>query len=411
MDIGVTVLIMLICLATEAFFSGSEIAVVSADRIKLRHEAAEGSRGAKLALAMLEKPEWLLSTTLVGTNIAVVTNTTVATALMIHLFGEQYSWLAIVILAPLIWIFGEIVAKSIFQQRADVITPKAIFLIYGASFAFYPLLAVFAVLTRGLGKVLGGEARRNPFTLREEIVAMMEMSAPESDIRPEEQTMIRRVFDFGETTAGDILVPLIDVVAIEREATCGKAVRLAVEKSHRSLPVYAERVDRIVGTLDTLDLLQEDENKPIEPFIGPVRYVPRSKSVESLLLDLRREHGTMAVVVDEFGGAEGIVMLEDILEEVVGEIEDEFDRAEASVQWVRKLGSREYLVSGRIELETLEEKVGIKLPEGNYETLAGFLIELAKEIPPVGKVIRHQRVSFVVERATEHVILEVRVRW
>ena len=125
MDILSTLLIMLACLACEAFFSGSEIGVVSADRIKLRHEAAMGSRGAKLALKMLEKPEWLLSTTLVGTNISVVTNTTMATALVIHLFGEAYSWLAIAIVAPLIWIFGEIVAKSIFQQRADVPDPES----------------------------------------------------------------------------------------------------------------------------------------------------------------------------------------------------------------------------------------------------------------------------------------------
>jgi Mg2+/Co2+ transporter CorB len=144
LDIPVTILIMLICLAAEAFFSGSEIGVVSADRMQLRHKAAQGSRGARLALVMLEKPEWLLSTTLVGTNISVVTNTTMATALMIHLFGEQYAWLAIIIVAPLIWIFGEIVAKSVFQQRADAITPVAIFVIRGASYLFLPILALFS---------------------------------------------------------------------------------------------------------------------------------------------------------------------------------------------------------------------------------------------------------------------------
>ncbi len=124
MDILVALLIMVICLMAEAFFSGSEIGIVSADRLKLRHQAAKGSRGARLALRMLEKPEWLLSTTLVGTNIAVVTNTTIATALVIQVFGEQYGWLAILLVAPLIWIFGEIVPKSVFQQRADSLTPR-----------------------------------------------------------------------------------------------------------------------------------------------------------------------------------------------------------------------------------------------------------------------------------------------
>ena len=129
MDVLLTVILIIIFLAIEAFFSGSEIGVVSADQIKLRHEAAKGSRGAKLALDMLKKPEWLLATTLVGTNIAVVSNTTIVTALMIQLFGEQNSWFAIVLVAPLIWIFGEIVPKSIFQQRADTITLRVIFLL------------------------------------------------------------------------------------------------------------------------------------------------------------------------------------------------------------------------------------------------------------------------------------------
>ncbi|MFC1815283.1 CNNM domain-containing protein [Thermodesulfobacteriota bacterium] len=134
MDILWTLIIMIVCLLLEGFFSGSEIAVVSADQMKLRHDAAKGSRGAKLALEMLKKPEWLLSTTLVGTNIAVVTNTTMATALAIYLFGEQSGWLAIVIVAPLIWVFGEVVPKSIFQHLADTITPRVIFFLRVASY-------------------------------------------------------------------------------------------------------------------------------------------------------------------------------------------------------------------------------------------------------------------------------------
>ena len=141
MDITLTLLIMLICLIAEGFFSGSEIGIISADRMKLRHAAAKGSKGAKLALQMLNKPEWLLSTTLVGTN-----NTTMATALTMDLFGPAYSWLAVVIVAPLIWVFGEIVPKSVFQQRADVITPKAIFVLRACSFMFFPILLIFSSL-------------------------------------------------------------------------------------------------------------------------------------------------------------------------------------------------------------------------------------------------------------------------
>ena len=411
MDVALTVLIMVICLGCEAFFSGSEIGVVSADRMKLRHQAAQGSRGAALALEMLNKPEWLLSTTLVGTNIAVVTNTTMATALMIQLFGERFSWLAIVLAAPLIWIFGEIVAKSVFQQRADAITPRAIFVLRAASFVFSPILAVFSFLTGILTKIVGGDAQNNPFTLREEISAMMEMSAVEGDIPPMERHMIRRVFNFGETTAGDVMVPLIDVIGISSEATCGEARRLAVEHAHKRLPVYEGRVDRIVGTLNVLDLLQEDSKKPVAPYIRETRYVPNSISVEKLLSDIRKGSGFTAVVIDEFGGAEGIVMLEDILEVIVGELEDEFDQHKSSDAMIREMGARDYLVEARVTIDRLEEQLGIELPAGEYDTLAGFLIETTKAIPPAGTVIQHDGISLTVERVAMPTILEVRVRW
>jgi len=411
MDIAVTVLIMLICLASEAFFSGSEIGVVGADRMKLRHDAAQGSRGAQLALQMLEKPELLLSTTLVGTNISVVTNTTMATALMINLFGDKYAWLAIVLVAPLIWIFGEIVAKSIFQQRADTLTPKVIFILRGAYYLFWPILFVFGQLTRLVTKGLGDDGKRSPYTLREEITTMMEMSAVEGDIRPAERKMIRRVFNFSETTADDIMVPLIDVVAVAREATCGEARRLAVEHAHKRLPVFDGRVDKIVGTLNVLDLLRQDAEKPIATFIHPAHYVPASVGIDSLLAEFRKGAGLVAVVVDEFGGAEGLVMLEDILEVIVGELEDEFDAPADGEAWVRKIDEGSFVVSARLELDRLKEEVGIELPEGDYETVAGFLMELAQAIPRTGAVIQHDGVSFTVERGTAQSIQEVRIAW
>ena len=411
MDIATTVLIIVICLCTEAFFSGSEIGVVSANKMKLRHDAANGSRGAKLALEMLDKPEWLLSTTLVGTNISVVTNTTVATGLVIQLLGEQYSWLAVVIVAPPIWIFGEIVSKSVFQQRADVITPRAIFVLKAASYLFYPILLVFTVLTRLLSRLLGDTERRNPFTPREEIVAMMGMAAVGSDIEPAEQSMIKRVFDFGETEASEIMVPLIDVVGINAGATCGEATRLAAETAHKRLTVYDERVDRIIGTVNTLDLLLEPANNPITPFVVEPIYIPGSHGIGDLLPIIREKSLGMAVVVDEFGGAEGIVTLEDIIEEVVGEIDDEYDVEEDPTMHLRKLGERDYLVGARVELQTVEEELGLEFPEGDYQTLAGFVLEIAKEIPTAGAVVTYKDIRMTIRQATAQAIQEIRVSW
>lgn len=406
-----TIAVIALCLLLEGFFSGAEIGVISADRAKLRLDAAKGSRGAKLALEMLEKPEWLLSTTLVGTNIAVVTNTTIVTALMIELLGPQYSWLAVVLVAPLIWIFGEIVPKSVFQQRANVITPKVIFVLNFCSYLFYPILLIFSLLAKLLSWLVGARQVSNPFTLREEIFTMMQMPAAEGDIHPIEKNMIRRLFNFGETTAGEVMVPLIDVVGIEREAKVKDALRLAEDKAHHLLPVFSKRVDQVTGVLDCLELLGKDGESPIAPFIRTVSYVPESKSIQDLLLDMRQVSQTMTVVVDEFGGAEGIVTLEDIIEEVVDDIQDEYDANETHTQWVRKLGEKDYLVSARIEMDLLAEELGIDLPDGQYSSLSGFLLDKARDIPSAGEKIRFQSIEFTIERATPRLIQQVRIRW
>jgi len=411
-DILVTFGLMIVCLIAEGFFSGSEMGVVSADRMKLRHDAAKGSLGAKLALDMLNKPEWLLSTTLVGTNISVVANTTMATALMLQLFGEYGSWLAVALVAPLIWVFGEIVPKSVFQQRADVITPRVIFLLKFFSWLFYPILLVFSLMTRLLAMIVGDRTgKQNPFTLREEILALMQMSTDGGDIDTRESAMIRRLFNFEETTVSEVMMPLIDVVAIEQGETCGEAMRIARVKAHKRLPVYAKRVDRIVGMIDALELLGVDPQEPITSYVRPVDYVPGSKSIQTLLMDMQRERHLLSVVVDEFGGAEGIVTVEDIIEEIVEDLSDEFDVRENPTGWLRKLGERDYLVSARIEPDVLAEALKIELPEGKYSTLAGFLLERVRDVPAVGTRVRFNKITFVIQRGSERAIEEVRVKW
>jgi len=411
MDIFFTIFIIILCLLLEGFFSGSEIGIISADQIKLRHRAAKGSKGAKLALKMLEKPEWLLSVTLVGTNISVVTNTTMVTALMIHFFGDNGSWMAIAIAAPLIWIFGEIVPKSVFQQKADVITPYIIFVLMFFSYLFYPILLIFSVMTRLLTKLTGGD-EKNPFTLREEIVTMLQLPAAEQgDIQQVEQNMIKRMFSFTETTVNDVMLPLIDVVAIEKNSTCQEAKQISSEQSHVRLPVYDVRVDRIIGVLHTLELLDVDPQMPIASFVRPAVYVPQGKSIMDLMTELRAAGTVLAIVVDEFGGAEGIVTIEDIMEEVVEDLEDEYDDSEDNGQWIRQLGENDYLVNARIEIDELKEKLQIKLPEGRYVTLAGMILDKAHRVPQQGSVIQEGGVSLVIHSSTAQAVLEVRIHW
>jgi CBS domain containing-hemolysin-like protein len=309
-------------------------------------------------------------------------------------------------------VFGEIVPKSIFQQKADAITPKVIFILKFFSYLFYPILVVFSYLARLLSRLAGTKPEgENPFTLREEIMTMIQMSPDEGDIEPHAQKMIRQLFDFGETTVREIMVPLVDVICIEQGASCGEAQRLAMGQAHKRLPVYAKRVDKIVGLLNTLDLLGVDSDEPIMPFIKPMDYVPGSRMIHDQLLDLRRDGNMMAVVVDEFGGADGIVTVEDIVEEVVEDIQDEYDDKEEPTQWLRKLAERDYMVSARVDLDALSEGIGIDLPTGNYASLGGFLLDKSQEMPKVGEVIGFKEFSFTITDASPQTIKEIRVRW
>lgn len=408
MNLFWAITIMGVCLLLEAFFSGSEIGVVSANQIKLRHRAAKGSRGAKLALKMLKKPEWLLSTTLVGTNIAVVTNTTVATALMIQLFGEHGSWMAVALVTPLIWVFGEIIPKSVFQERADDITPYAIFGLRFASYIFFPLLIVFSFITRLFTK-LSKAQHQNPFTLREEILTMLQMPGEKGDIRSEEKNMIHRILDFSEVTAHEIMIPLIDVVAIEKGATCGQAAELAGESAHIRLPVYDERIDRITGVLNALNILGADPDELIQRYIRPVRYVPLTKNISELMVELLNDRDLVTIVVDEFGGAAGFITIEDIMEEVVEDLEDEYDSKTPPLKKVLRVSPKELIINARIEIGHFEEELGIRLPKGKYSTVGGFLLEQAGDIPPPGTVIRAKGIVFTIERSSPQAIQEVRV--
>lgn len=382
-------------------------------RLNLPSSSCEGE---KLAIKMLEKPEWLLSITLVGTNISVVTNTTMVTALMIYLFVDNGSWMAVAVAAPLIWIFGEIVPKSVFQQKADELTPRIIFILlffYYLFFyyLFYPILLVFSMLTRLLTKLTGGD-QQNPFTLREEIVTMLQMpAAAKGDRQPVEQNMIRRLFIFTETTVNDVMMPLIDVVAVEKSITCQEAKQVSVEKSHIRLPVYDQRVDRIVGVLHTLELLDADPQAPITSYIRPAIYAPQGKSIKNLMSELRADGSVITIVVDEFGGAEGIVTIEDIMEEVVEDLEDEYDGSIEDGHWIRRLNENEYLVSARVEVGELNEKLQIELPEGRYVTLAGLILDRTHKVPKKGHIVKESDISLVIHRSTAQAILEVRIHW
>ena len=400
---------IVMCLLLQAFFSGSEIGMVSADKIRLRHLAAEGSKGASMALKFLDKPELLLSTTLVGTNLMTVTNTTIATWLSINAFGEEWALLAIVFTAPIIWVFSEIVPKTIFQQKSGEIVPVAVYFLAFFTVILYPLVFLTSKFSEFMSWVSGGN-HSSAVTLREEIQVMLDTSPIDKEINPQEQDMIKRLFDFNETTAREVMIPLVDVVTVSNFSSCKEVMDTAAKSYHKLIPVFSERVDNMVGVVNTMDLLGEPPNDEIKNLIHKVDYVPGSKSIATLMADMRESKATLVIVVDEFGGAEGIVTLEDIMEEVVDEVRDEFDKLEKE-ETIISLGEKSYLVSARYDIDELEEELEIHLKVGEQHTsLASLLLDEFDDIPEVGEKVVYQGITFTITKARPQAIDEVKIK-
>jgi len=409
MDIILPLIIIALCLAAEFFFSGSEIAMVSADRLKIRKLAESGSRGGKLVERLMERPEWMLGTTLVGTNASVVTSTILATLLMKQAFGQIGELYTLAVMSPLLLIFGEIIPKSIFQQRADSIAPRVAFPLHLASYVIHPVLAVVTWIANGILRVFGvrGDGPGSPFITREALNEIIRKREPGSDLKPAERTMIRRIFSFSETDVEEVMIPLIDVAAVSEVATTAEALELMNEKAFSRLPVYSERVDNIIGILTNFDLLAAPDDLPgIHSLIRTVPYVPETKRIDDLLLRFQMEGNHMAVAVDEYGGAVGIVTVEDILEEIVGEIEDEHDKVR---QMYRIEGENRYVINARMEIDRINEVLPFELPEGDYETMGGFILDRFGRIPAVGDILKFKNLVLTVTGADRRSVREIRV--
>jgi len=392
--------LILFLLILEAFFSGSEMAIVACDKVAIRNRASQGVQGALLLDRMLKRPEWLLSTTMVGANLAAVANVILITFLLLERFPYRGEFYALLLIVPVIIFWGRILPKSIFQRQADILAPRVIHMIWLASYLFAPVLWVLSLVSRSFrGQQEQGETESDGSALeRDDLRGLLRTPQDGSDIPAEERMMVDRLIDLSNKKVHEVMIPLIDVVALPETASWQDAVRLVVEKGHSRLPVFREKVLQIVGILHHFDLLLAPERSgEITPLVRPAFYVPETKRVYELLLFMKKSGNSMAIAVDEYGGAAGIITLEDILEEIVGDIEDEYDPRRFLY---RKIGPSSYLVDARIEIDHLNERFSLALPDGDYETLGGFLMTKMGRILNEGEVVRLQNLVFTVEKAT-----------
>ncbi len=403
------VLVVLVCVLLEGFFSGSEIAVVSADRARLSDRAAQGDSGAALALRLLADPKTLLSTTLVGTNLSVVTATVVATLYFLDAFRGQGELYSLAVMSPTLLLFGEVVPKSFFQQHADYLATRVVYPLVVFRWIFAPILLVVRTFAGVVTRALRVE-RDETFVTREDLQQLIDHAARErgGEITKGEAEMISNVLAVEDRIVEQVMIPLSEVCSIDVEDTVIGLIDLVRERRHTRIPVYEDRIDNIVGVVHAFTLVDLDPSQvSIRDLMQPAVFVPETQPVLDLVKQLQKIGRDMAVVVNEYGGAEGVVTMEDALEEIVGEIEDEYD---TNLFVVRQDGPGVYLVEGRVSVEYLNRRLGLKLPEGeDYESVAGLILDQTKRIPVEGERIVVAGVELEVSKVSDRAILEVRI--
>ncbi|MFQ5449599.1 MAG: hemolysin family protein [Nitrospinaceae bacterium] len=409
MDLSTTLILVFLGILLEAFFSGSEIAMIAINRIKMKHQAEEGNLSAQAVLDLLDNPEKLFATTSLGTNLAMVTSTAVFTGFMVTHIGQNGEWLAMAIISPVILFGGEIVPKMIFQNRANEIMLVLVKPLNLFCRVFSPLIHFFTQTSTFFTKKIfrrNGTDRKT--LIRDQIRQVLSFDSQSLGLGVAERKMIHKIFNFGEINVEQCMVPLVQITAIKDSATLEEAHHLANESGYSRLPVFHDRMYNLIGVLNTFDLIDQPvDHSPITDLVRPAYYVPPNKKIDDLLRELQQRGLHMAIVVDEFGGCIGIVTMEDLLEEIVGEIEDEYDKPEKRFESYADGG---YLIEADTEISVINENLNLNLPAGDYETLAGLAINRLEKIPNPGEQVIVNGYRLTIKEASKRKIQSIIVR-
>lgn len=409
MDLSTTLILVFFGIALEGFFSGAEIGMVCVNRIKMRQKADEGNASARAVLNLLENPENLFTTTSLGTNLAMVTSSAIFTAYMVGQFGDRGDLLATIIIFPLIFFGGEIIPKIIFQNRADTFMPVMVRPLILFNKTLGPVISFFTRLSKFFTTTVIGLEEKNGKTFsRDQIREVLSLDAQTIDLGATERKMIHRIFNFGEINVEQCMVPLIHITAIKDSGTLKEAHEIANSSGFSRLPVFHDKMYHLIGVLNTFDLIDKSvDGTPITDLVRPAYYVPPNKKIDDLLKELQQRGLHMAVVVDEYGGCIGIVTLEDLLEKIVGEIEDEYDKPEKHFESYADGG---HLIDGDMEINVINETLNLDLPTGDYETLAGLILNRLEKIPHVGTQLTVDNYRLTIKDASKRQIQSVIVR-
>ena len=397
-DAVIRLCILLLLLALSAFFSSAETALTTVNRIRMRTLAENGHKQAELVIKIVEDQGKMLSAILIGNNVVNLYASSLATILASELFGSRAVGAATGILTLLILVFGEITPKTVSTLSSEMISLKYAPFIYTLMWVLTPVIFLVNQLSMLVLRLLRVDPNKKPESITEdELRTIVEVSHEEGVIQMEEKKMITNVFDFGDNLAKDIMVPRIDMTFINVEATYDELLEIFREEKYTRFPVYEESTDNVIGIINVKDLLllEGKENFSIRDFLRQPLYTYEFKKAAELMVEMRKTLNNIVIVLDEYGATAGLITLEDMLEEIVGEIRDEYDEDEE--ESVVELEPGQYRVNASLKLDDLNECLDLKLESEDYDSLGGLVIGRLDHLPEEGEEVTHDGLRMVVE--------------
>ncbi len=397
-------------LVLSALFSSSETALTTVNRIRIRTLAGQGDKRAMTLLAVLQNPEKMLSVILIGNNVVNLYASSLATTVTLSLFGSKLVGVATGILTLAVLVFGEVAPKTMASRNAEQIALRAAGPVKCLMWLFTPLVFVVNNLARLVMKLFGADrpGKRELMTA-EELRTIVQVGHEDGVIENSERKMIDNVFDFGERSARDIMIPRIDMTCIDVEAGYDELMEVVREEKYTRIPVYKESADTIVGILNIKDLLFRAQDKPfrIAELMRKPLFTYEQKKTSELMVEMRKNYTNLAIVLDEYGVTAGMVTMEDILEEIVGEIRDEYDRDEEKS--IRRIAPNTYLIEGNVKIDDVNEVLQLRLASEDYESIGGYVLEQLEHFPKEGECVTKGGISFTVTRMEQTRIAEVKL--
>lgn len=405
-------ILLLVLLVLSSFFSAAETALMSLSKIRIRHLVEENVKGAKLVQKLLDDPNKLLGSILIGNNVVNIGASALATAVASNLIGGEFGVaVATGVMTVLVLIFGEITPKSLAKQNSEKVSLMVSKPINTVVSILKPFVWVFAIISGIFIKILGGNVNKNqPFITEEELKTMVGVSEEEGVLEVEEKEMIFNVFEFGDLYVKDVMVQRVDIIAIDTNSDYETVKRVIKEEQFSRIPVYNETIDDIVGILNVKDLVFIEDIKEefdVKKYMREPHYTFEFKKITELLNEMKKTRSHMVVVLDEYGGTVGIVTLEDIVEEIVGDIEDEYD--DDSDKDIEVIKEDEYVVDGSARLDDLNDLIGVNMESEDFDSIGGFIIGILGRLPEENEKIEYESMKFIVEDMDKNRIKKVRI--